>query len=187
MFPFLFTGDPESRVGIRVHSNRNGPINNAQGPFTDHTENSTTSGRTQFHHLFKIFTLFFGGTSFDISFGVQSQSGQPYIRSWRSRTWYTFLKIHLLAANMAAEPFSSKYLRASIGGARNRDPSCYHYLTVWDQAENFIIFLFMWRRTKGLYKMLRCFNLRIINGQRPHLGLIFFYFMPFSDKMANLL
>ena len=55
IFSFLFTGDPESRVGIRVHSNRNGPINNAQGPFTDHTQNSTTSGRAQFHHLLKIF------------------------------------------------------------------------------------------------------------------------------------
>ena len=81
MFPFLFTGDPESRVGIRVHSNRNGPINNAQGPFTDHTQNSTTSGRTQFHHLFKILLYFFwgGGDFFDIFFGVQSQSGQPYV------------------------------------------------------------------------------------------------------------
>ena len=34
----------EGSVGIRVHFNRDGPINNVNGPFTDHTQNDTDSG-----------------------------------------------------------------------------------------------------------------------------------------------
>ena len=41
----------------------------------------------------------------------------------------------LLAGSKAVEPFSSMYLQAGIGGVRNRDLSCHHCLTVWDQAD----------------------------------------------------
>ena len=70
-------------------------------------------------------------TSVDVSFGFQSQSGQPYLHFGRGICVTFSLRFNsgatpadLLVDSMATKPFSSTYLWAGIGGAQTQDLSC---------------------------------------------------------------
>ena len=67
----------------------------------------------------------------DISSGFQSQSGQPYLHLAEAYR-FTSDATHadLLEATLAGKLISSMYLRAGIGGVRNRDLSC-HRRTIY--------------------------------------------------------
>ena len=81
-------------------------------------------------------------TSGDVSSGFQSQSWAALFVL--SRGVYVTCSLRftsggiptdLLVASIVAESFSTMYLQAGIGGARNHDLSCHYWLTVWDQAD----------------------------------------------------
>ena len=91
-------------------------------------------GILTFFKIFARLVLFVGPlmrlywTSGDVSSGFQSQSGQPYSHLAETYILHIFLRFSsgvtpadLLVASMAAELFSSTYLRDGIYEARNWD------------------------------------------------------------------
>ena len=94
-------------------------------------------GETAISKILFFFQKYFGGQSFlwglfwtsdDVYLGFQSQGGSPCLRvslpSCILRFTSGVTPADLLAASMAAELFSSTYLRTSIGRARDPDLSC---------------------------------------------------------------